>query len=91
MALDNILSTMDINQWQLFSQLPQYGKMDDFAAMAVLAALGVLCLFEGVLWNRSDPNLYKMFERPQQHLDTHATPQRTRNVAMRLEQAVCAR
>jgi NADPH-ferrihemoprotein reductase len=73
---------------QTFAQLPQYGALDDFAAMAVLATLSMLYLSKGILWNRPDPYLYKLYERPQEHLAGQNTSQCTRDIKQKLEQIV---
>ena len=84
-------SALDIGSWEAISQLPRYGTLDDLAAMAVLATLSVLYFSKGILWNRPDPYLYKMYERPQEHLAKQSVAQSTRNIAQKLEQTVSAK
>lgn len=86
-VLAELSSAANIEWWHASSQLPQYGKLDDIAAMAVLATLSVLYLLWGILWDRSDPYRYKMYERPQERL-TNCTSKNTRNIAQKLEQIV---
>lgn len=70
------------------SNLPQYGTLDDFAAMAVLATLTVLYLFRGTLWDKPDPYLHKMYERPQEAMRDLTTTQGTRDIGKKLKQMV---
>ena len=92
MATTQALSfpALALRDWQTFAQLPQYGKLDDFAAMAVMATLSILYLSKGILWSRPDPYLYKLYERPQEHLTGQSTSQSTRDIAQKLEQIVCS-
>ena len=82
------LPVLALRDWQTFAHLPQYGALDDFAAMAVLATLSVLYLSKGLLWNRPNPYLYKLYERPQEHLAGQSTSQSTRDIAQKVEQMV---
>jgi NADPH-ferrihemoprotein reductase len=90
-AMAQLGSTLNLGSWEAISQLPQYGTLDDLAAMAVLATLSVLYLSKGTLWNRPDPYLYKMYERPQEYIASQNVAQNTRNIAKRLEQMVSAK
>lgn len=87
-TLVGISPSLAIDKWQAMSSLPQYGALDDLAAMAVLATLSFVYLFRGVLWNRPDPHLYKMYERPQERLADQSASQSTRDIAQKLEQIV---
>lgn len=89
MAPWELLPAMGPKQWTIFAQLPQYGSLDDVAAMAVFATLTVLYLFKGIMWNQKDPYLYKMYERPQQLMRSEAASQSSRNIAIKMEQMVC--
>ena len=68
--------------------LPQYGSLDDFAAMAVLATLTALYLTRGIVWGKPNPYLHKMFESPQEKMGGLADSESTRNIAEKLEQTV---
>lgn len=68
--------------------LPEYVAFDDLAAMAVLATLTMLYLFNGTLWNKPDPFLYKMYERPQQNMPGLTASKSTRDIGKKLEQTV---
>ncbi len=81
-------SALNIPNWDAISQLPRYGTLDDLAAMAILATLSVLYISRGVLWSRPDPYLYKIYERPQEHLTNQSAAQDTRDIAKKLEQMV---
>ena len=67
------------------SQLPQYGSFDDFAAMAVVTTLTLLWLLRGVVWDRPDPYLYKMYERPQEKTGTVKKDVETRDIRVKLD------
>lgn len=90
MASTLVSAAAIVKTWQSYSELPRYGALDDIAAIAVVAALSVLYLFKGVLWNRPDPFMYKLYERPQEHLEAQTASQSTRNIALKLEQMVRA-
>ena len=87
-AMAGLPPALDVKLWQMISQAPRYGTYDDIAATALLASLGLLWLSKGILWNRPDPYLYKMYERPQEHLVRQSTAQSTRDIAKKLEQIV---
>lgn len=87
-SLIDTSSLMALRNWQQLSSLPKYGSVDDLAAMAVVATLSVLYLFKGVLWNRPDPYLYKMYERPQEHLKSESAAITTRDISKKMEQMV---
>lgn len=70
---------------QTLSQLPQYGRLDDFAAMAVITTLTVLFLLRGVVWDKPDPFLYKMYERPQEKMGSVKKDAETRDVREKME------
>ncbi|KAK3704717.1 NADPH-cytochrome P450 reductase [Vermiconidia calcicola] len=70
------------------TQLYQHVAFDDLAATAVLATLAMLYLFRGTLWDRQDPHVFKMYERPQEKMGARATSQgSTRDIAEKLQQA----
>jgi len=50
------------------AQSLQSAALDDVVAMAVLAILSAVYLVRGTLWDRPDPHLYKMYERPQEKM-----------------------
>ena len=83
-----ISQRLDLGSLHSIPQLPGYGAFDDFAAMAVLATLTVLYLFNGTLWNKPDPYLYKMYERPQQNMPGLSASKSTRDIGKKLEQTV---
>ena len=70
---------------QAISQLPQYGRLDDFAAMAVITTLTVIFLLRGVAWDKPDPFLYKMFERPQESMGSKKKDAETRDIREKLD------
>ena len=78
---------LDLRSLQI-STLPEYGAFDDFAAMAVLATLTMLYLFHGTLWNKSDPYLYEMYEKPQMNENSSNLSKSTRDIGHKLEQTV---
>ncbi|KAK3709106.1 NADPH-cytochrome P450 reductase [Vermiconidia calcicola] len=71
-----------------FAQLYQNVAFDDLAATAVLATLAALYLYRGTLWDRQDPHIRKMYERPQEKMGARTTSQgSTRDIAEKLQQA----
>lgn len=56
--------------------------------MAVLAILSAVYLMRGALWDKPDPYLYKMYERPQQKMGSKTVTAATRDVAERMQQVV---
>lgn len=68
-------------------RLPNYGALDDFAAMAVLATLTMLYLLRGTIWDKPDPFLHKAFEKPQQQMQNSMSSQSTRDIGEKLQQA----
>ena len=66
------------------TSFPQYGTVDDFAAMAVLASLSLFYFL--YIRDKPDPNLYRLFERPQEKLGICKAAETTRDVALKLEQ-----
>lgn len=70
-------------------QLPHYAGVDDVAAVAVLATLTMLYLLRGVIWDKPDRFLYKMYERPQELMGgVTKSSESTRDIAQKLEQVV---
>lgn len=70
------------------SQVLRAATVDDFVAMAVLAVLSAVYLMRGTLWDRPDPFLYRMYERPQEKMGSKMTKAVTRDVAERMDQVV---
>lgn len=69
-------------------QVLQTASIDDVVAMAVLAILSAVYLMRGTLWDRPDPYLYKMYERPQEKMGSKTATTVTRDVAERMQQVV---
>ena len=69
-------------------RLPQHVAFDDLAAMAVLATVTMVYLFRGSIWDRPDPYVYKMYERPQQNMVSTNVQQVTRDISKMLKQTV---
>lgn len=86
MALYNPQSQNLLDLQSAVTSLPQYGAIDDFAAMAVLATLSLFYYF--VVRDRPDPFLYKMYERPQEKLGLGKLSEETRDIAKKLEETV---
>ena len=84
----HISQRLNLGSLRTIPELPGYGGFDDFAAMAVLATLTVLYLFNGTLWNKPDPYLYKLYERPQEKLPGLSASKSTRDIGKKLEQTV---
>jgi hypothetical protein len=70
------------------AQSLQSAALDDVVAMAVLAILSALYLVRGTLWDRPDPHLYKMFERPQEKMGSKPVAAVSRDVSERMQQMV---
>lgn len=80
------LSETDITSAVL--QTLQAATFDDVVAMAVLAILSAVYLVRGTLWDRPDPHLYKMFERPQEKMGSNSVAAASRDVSERMHQVV---
>ena len=70
------------------AQSLQSAALDDVVAMAVLAILSAVYLVRGTLWDRPDPHLHKMFERPQEKMGSALVATVSRNVSERMQQMV---
>lgn len=70
------------------TQVLRAATVDDFVAMAVLAVLSAVYLMRGTLWDRPDPYLYKMYERPQEKMGSKMATAVTRDVSERMSQVV---
>ncbi|KAM0719132.1 hypothetical protein Q7P37_005037 [Cladosporium fusiforme] len=68
------------------TKMLQTASVDDVVAMAVLAILSAVYLMRGTLWDRPDPYLYKMYERPQEKMGSKTVTSATRDVAERMHQ-----
>jgi hypothetical protein len=66
----------------------QTASLDDVVAMAMLAILSAVYLVRGTLWDRPDPHLYKMYERPQEQMGSNSVAPVSRDVAERMQQIV---
>jgi hypothetical protein len=66
----------------------QTAPLDDVVAMAMLAILSAVYLVRGTLWDRPDPHLYKMYERPQEQMGSNSVAPVSRDVAERMQQIV---
>lgn len=75
-------------QYAQAAQLLQRASFDDVVAMAVVALLSAAYLLRGTLWDKPDPYLYKMYERPQEKMGTKGAAAITRDVAERMQQVV---
>lgn len=71
---------------KVISQLPKHGSFDDFAALVALAALSVFYWVYGR--DRPDPYLYKLFEKPQENMNSLRTSKGTTDIAEKLGQIV---
>lgn len=69
-------------------QTLQAATFDDVVVMAVLAILSAVYLVRGTLWDRPDPHLYKMFERPQEKMGSKSVAAASRDVSERMHQVV---
>lgn len=70
------------------AQSLQSAALDDVVAMAVLAILSAVYLVRGTLWDRPDPHLYKMYERPQEKMGSGSVATLSRDVSERMQQMV---
>lgn len=70
------------------AQSLQSAALDDVVAMAVLAILSAVYLVRGSLWDRPDPHLYKMFERPQEKMGSNSVATVSRDISERMQQMV---
>lgn len=66
----------------------QSAAFDDVVAMAVLAVLSAVYMMRGTLWDRPDPHLYKMYERPQEKMGFNSVAAVSRDVSERMQQMV---
>lgn len=72
----------------IVAQSLQSASLDDVVAMAVLAFLSAVYLGRGILWDRPDPHLYKMYERPQEKMGSKSVATVSRDVSERMQQIV---
>ena len=72
----------------IVAQSLQSASLDDVVAMAVLAFLSAVYLGRGILWDRPDPHLYKMYERPQEKMGSKSVATVSRDVSERMQQMV---
>jgi NADPH-ferrihemoprotein reductase len=87
------MSTIIPQHWVLpntyvAAQSLQSASLDDVVAMAVLAILSAVYLGRGTLWDRPDPHLYKMYERPQEKMGSKSMATVSRDVSERMQQMV---
>ncbi len=61
------------------------GQIDDAVAILAVFLVGLAYATKGVIWDRSDPHHYKLFEKPQQRADVARFSQQSNNLAKRLE------
>lgn len=88
-----IMATILPQHWTLSNayvaaQSLQYAALDDVVAMAVLAILSAVYLVRGALWDRPDPHLYKMYERPQEQMGSKSAAAVSRDVSEVMQQMV---
>lgn len=81
-------TSSDIQYADSIVQTLQTAALDDVVAMAVLAVLSAVYLMRGTLWDRPDPHLYKMYERPQEKMGSKTAAAVSRDVAERMQQLV---
>ena len=87
------MATILPQQWTLseaytIAQSLQTAAFDDVVAMAVLAILSAVYLGRGTLWDRPEPHLYKMYERPQEKMESSTVAAVSRDVSERMQQVV---
>ena len=87
------MATIPSQHWVLpnayvAAQSLQSAALDDVVAMAVLAVLSAVYLLRGTLWDRPDPHLYKMYERPQEKMGSTSVNTVSRDVSERMQQMV---
>lgn len=62
--------------------------LDDVVAMVVVAILSAVYVVRGTFWDRPDPHLYKMYQRPQENMGSKSIATVSRDVSERMEQLV---
>lgn len=72
------------------AQLLHNAAVDDILAVAIMAILSAVYFLRGTLWDKPDPYLHKMYERPQEEMGSQGPAALTRDVAERMEQVVSA-
>ena len=87
------MATIPPQHWTLSNtyiaaQSLQSAALDDVVAMAVLAILSAVYLVRGTLWDRPDPHLYKMFERPQEKMGSNSVATVSRDISEKMQQMV---
>ncbi|TKA26012.1 hypothetical protein B0A50_05524 [Salinomyces thailandicus] len=70
---------------QVLNHFSGQAKFDDFAALAAVTVATAAYATKGYLWDRPDPNAYKLYERPQQQLGAGVREQQSRDLAERFE------
>lgn len=81
------LSTICEKWQQLPRLLVERAQYDDLLAVMTVLLVSVAYLSKGAVWDVSDPNRYKLFERPQQLLASSSAPPRSRDLVQLLRQA----
>lgn len=78
------LDLIDIDK--AFTRLPHHVSWDDSLAVAIVASVMGTLWYLGLLGDRPDPYLYKMFEKPQELMGVSGSSKSTRDIAEKLEQ-----
>lgn len=69
-----------------FSNLPHQVDLDDILAVAVVASVFAVLWYQGLFWEKPDPHLYKLFERPQAYMNNVGVAKGTRDIGEKLGQ-----
>ncbi|KAF2159840.1 hypothetical protein M409DRAFT_29650 [Zasmidium cellare ATCC 36951] len=69
-----------------FSNIPHHFQLDDVLAVLVVAAVLSTLWYLGLFWEKPDPHLYKLFERPQAHMTDAGATKGTRDIGEKLGQ-----
>lgn len=75
-----------VNFDKAFSSLPRHLQLDDVVAVAVVAAIVSVLWYLGLFWEKPDPHLYRLFEKPQANMTNAGATKGTRDIGEKLGQ-----
>lgn len=69
-----------------FTNLPHHVGLDDILAVTIVAAVLCTLWYLGLIWEKPDPHMYKLFERPQAYMNKTVAAAGTRDIGEKLGQ-----
>jgi NADPH-ferrihemoprotein reductase len=93
MALSNMLTSnamFNSTFYEIAKEVSRGAALDDVAVLGILALCSAGYLTRGRLWDKPDLYNHLWYERPQDNeLSARNVKKETRNIAQKLEEAVC--